>query len=519
MGKSITGTVKLVIILISGLFIVVSCNSGNKNKRVVFTVQYEPGYIKDIDTIFLSIGDISQRYGIGNMNSYVIKDLDDDKIYSGFLVDTNADEKPDIYAFVPRKRIDEPLRPFEILKGQDENAHISETVRKNAHVKITYLVTARDYQEQNAVIKDWPDTIAQSVMRTYPDPSNLEIFSKGQWSYTNGFFNNALCVLYNNTHDSLYEQYVEKWLSNFISDKGTLDTNKYESKKQELDDILPGRSLLYMFGYTHDSIYHIAADELINELKNQPRTSEGGFWHKKVYPWQMWLDGIYMGDVYMLQYASQFEKPEIADDAIHQIKLIYKKTLDPKTGLLYHGWDESKNKIWADSITGTSSEFWGRGIGWYAMALTDALDYIPEGNPDRDSLIIMLQDLSRSLARYQDPETGLWFQVVDKGNVKGNWIETSCSAMFAYAFAKGSKKGYLDPGYLSKARKAFQGLENNYLFFDDEGKVYLTGTVKVGTLNFKYSDGSYNYYISVDRRVNDFKGISALLYLSMALNY
>jgi unsaturated rhamnogalacturonyl hydrolase len=233
----------------------------------------------------------------------------------------------------------------------------------------------------------------------------------------------------------------------------------------------------------------------------------------------MWLDGIYMADVFLLQYAGLYNQLKYRDEAVEQISLIYRHTRDSKTGLLYHGWDESINKIWANPKTGTSPEFWGRGLGWYMMALADVLDYLPENYSKRDSIVNIFKELSLSVSNFQDTSTGLWYQVVDKARVAGNWPESSCTAMFAYAFTKGYKKGFLDKKYFEQAQKAFNGLINNNIYFDNEGKIYLTGTVKVGTLNFKSSDGSFGYYISVDRRTNDFKGLAALLYLSMALEY
>jgi unsaturated rhamnogalacturonyl hydrolase len=199
------------------------------------------------------------------------------------------------------------------------------------------------------------------------------------------------------------------------------------------------------------------------------------------------------------------------------MKLIAKHTTDPKTGLMYHGWDETKNKIWADQEKGNSPEFWARAIGWYAMALADCLDYIPENHPDRKEIIILFQNLAKSILKYQDPKSNLWYQVVDKGNQPGNWIETSGSAMFTYAFAKGARKGYLDKSYRAVAQKAFDSLIKNYIYFDDAGKLYLDQTVKVGTLNFKNSKGDYAYYISTERRINDYKGLGSLLFASIEL--
>jgi unsaturated rhamnogalacturonyl hydrolase len=185
---------------------------------------------------------------------------------------------------------------------------------------------------------------------------------------------------------------------------------------------------------------------------------------------------------------------------------------------MYHGWDESKNKVWAHPEKGTSPSFWGRAIGWYMMALVDCLDYVPENNPGRKELISIFQKLSKSLLKYQDPNSNLWYQVIDKGSEEGNWIETSCSAMFTYAYAKGFRKGYLDKTYLVASHKAFDSIVNNYIYFDDAGRLYLDQTVKVGTLNFKTSKADYLYYVSSERRINDYKGLGALLFAAIELN-
>jgi unsaturated rhamnogalacturonyl hydrolase len=302
-----------------------------------------------------------------------------------------------------------------------------------------------------------------------------------------------------------------------VNENGKFDTSKYKREVYELDNILPGRLLLFLYQQTGDIRYAKAADQLIDQLGHQPKTSDGGFWHKKVYTNQMWLDGIYMADVFMAQYASIFNKPQYFDEAAKQIGLIYNHTVDPKTGLLYHGWDENKNKVWANPQTGASPEFWGRALGWYIMALVDCLDYFPTNHPERNKILQIFKNLSSSIAKYQDTTAGLWYQVVDKGNLPDNWFESSCSAMFAYAFAKGFQKGYLGTGYQQRAVKAFNGLVSHDVYFDDQGKLYLNGTVKVGTLNPKVSKGDYEYYIGVDRRINDFKGMAAFFYLSLVL--
>jgi unsaturated rhamnogalacturonyl hydrolase len=231
----------------------------------------------------------------------------------------------------------------------------------------------------------------------------------------------------------------------------------------------------------------------------------------------MWLDGIFMGDVFSMQYANAYKQPQGYDEAVHQIKLIYQHTADLATGLLYHGWDESRNPVWAHPQRGTSPEFWGRAIGWYLFALIECLDYLPADHPERKDIIKIFQDVSASVKNYQDVKTNLWYQVIDKGNQPGNWIETSCSAMFTYAFAKGNHQGFLDATYLSSAQQAYQSLLDGYVFIDDHGNFHFDRTVKIGTLNTKTSKGDFQYYITTECRIDDYKGLAALLFASMEL--
>jgi unsaturated rhamnogalacturonyl hydrolase len=215
-----------------------------------------------------------------------------------------------------------------------------------------------------------------------------------------------------------------------------------------------------------------------------------------------------------VEFARAFDAPHYFDEAVHQITLMYRHTHDPKTGLLYHGWDETKTQVWAYPERGTSPEFWGRAIGWYSMALVDCLDYLPAEHSGRPKIIDIFQNLAASIATYQDPNSGLWYQVLDKGDRPDNWHETSCSAMFAYAFAKGVRKGYLDSTFRECTEKAYQGLVSHYVYLDEKGHFYLTDTVKVGSLRSK---ADYEYYVSTERRTNDFKGVAAFLYASLEM--
>jgi len=483
-------------------------------KEGVFMVSYPLGYTKKTELIYLNLSDLKQNYNLANFSNIQLVSMNNHKAIPFKLYDLNGDNSPELLGFTLDINSREPIRPFVLNSiNTNETPQIISIKSYTNNVKITYLQSAQQYNTDTIV---WSRTIANTFMGLYPEACELEAFSPNKWTYTNGFFTNALCELYNQTHNAVYINYAKKWMDCFVAADGNIPV--YDQNKYRLDDVLPARTLLSLYEIFNEEKYKVAADNFIHHIENQPRNSDGGYWHKKIYAHQMWLDGIYMGDVYTSQYAEMFNRPELFNEALLQIKLIYEHTCDSVTGLMYHGYDETINDIWANPETGTSPEFWGRGMGWYMMSLVDVLDYLPVDHPERDTIINILNKTSKALAEVQDAKTGLWYQVLDKGSRSDNWIETSCSAMFAYAYAKGAAKGYLPEEYLQKAKMAFKSLIDGYVYFDEDGRFYLTETVFVGTLNFQTSDGSYNYYINTDRRINDFKGVSAFLYLTMALN-
>ncbi|HEX3073823.1 MAG TPA: glycoside hydrolase family 88 protein, partial [Ignavibacteriales bacterium] len=257
---------------------------------------------------------------------------------------------------------------------------------------------------------------------------------------------------------------------------------------------------------------------LRSQLKTHPRTSEGGFWHKKIYPNQMWLDGLYMAEPFYTQYAQTFNEPEALNVVAKQFELIDKHLKDRETGLYFHGWDESGQMKWADPVKGTSPNFWGRALGWYMMALVDVLDYMSEDHPAHAKLVKSFQDLSASLLNYRDGEKKLWHQIIDKGGKEGNYLEASASMMFIYAYAKGYNEGYLDRKYYGAAMESFNAALKYLVTMDESGAIYLNHTVSVGGLGGNpYRDGSYEYYLSEPQRVNDFKGYGPFLLAAIEL--
>jgi unsaturated rhamnogalacturonyl hydrolase len=338
----------------------------------------------------------------------------------------------------------------------------------------------------------------------------MSLGSPAKWTYDHGLVLKGIERVYIATNDKQYLDFIQRSMNHFVADDGSIRT--YKPDEYNIDNILPGRNLLFLYKTTGDEKYRKAAALLREQLKTHPRTSEGGFWHKKIYPSQMWLDGLYMGVPFSAEYATTFKEDSAFDDIAKQFILMERHSRDDKTGLLYHGWDESKQQRWANPSTGRSPNFWGRAMGWYAMALVDTLDYFPQKHAQRAELIAILNRLARAVAKYQDSRSGLWYQVLDKGDAKGNYLESSASCMFVYALAKGVRNGYLPANYMKNANDGYRGIQKEFVKFDANGHFNLAGTVSVAGLGGNpYRDGSYEYYLSEKVVTNDPKGIGAFL--------
>jgi unsaturated rhamnogalacturonyl hydrolase len=276
--------------------------------------------------------------------------------------------------------------------------------------------------------------------------------------------------------------------------------------------------LFFLYATTGDERYKKAAFHLREQLQTHPRTSQGGFWHKQIYPHQMWLDGIYMACPFYAEFAKQFDEPEGFDDVAHQVMLIEKHTRDPKTGLLYHGWDESKSQKWADPETGCSPCFWGRAVGWYAMAIPDVLDHLPEDHPQRERLTTIFETTVAAVAGVQDASSGAWYQVLDQGDRPGNYLEASASCMFVYAIAKGVRKGLLGEEYIAVARRGYEGILRQFVTVDEQGLVNLDGICAVAGLGGSpYRDGSFEYYVGEKVIANEYKGVGPFIMASIEM--
>lgn len=373
--------------------------------------------------------------------------------------------------------------------------------------------------EKNNIPADlkWSERMALSEIKRNPEPWLLEFSKKPRWSYTNGLVLFALIELSEVTANSDYYAYAERYADKMVDDEGGILT--YEIDEFNIDHVQPGMVLLSVYKQTKEEKYLKALKNLRKQLEWQPRNTVGGFWHKLRYPWQMWLDGLYMGSPFYSRYTVEFAEDEKNfDDVVNQIVVMEKYARDSITGLLYHGWDESTVQKWADPVTGLSKNFWGRAMGWYAMALVDVLDYLPEDHKGRAEVISILDRLASALVKYQD-KSGLWYQVVDQGSREGNYLEASCSSMIVYAIAKGVNKGYLTKDYLKYAEKGYDGIINNLIKVNEHGEVTITNVCSVAGLGGSpYRDGTFEYYISEPRRDNDPKATGPFILASIELD-
>jgi unsaturated rhamnogalacturonyl hydrolase len=337
----------------------------------------------------------------------------------------------------------------------------------------------------------------------------------GGWAYEVGTLLDGMTAQAKAQKDERDFAYVRATVDRWVAADGTIsiDTGRpFNSEQHTLDNLEPGRAIVECYRQTHEERYAKAAKFLFGQFRTQPRTAEGGFWHKQIYPNQMWLDGAYMGEPFRAAYASTFGVAAEFDDIAKQLLLMDEHMRDPKTGLLRHGWDASRQEAWADKSTGLSQEVWARALGWYAMALVDTIPWFPANHPDRAKLIAVLQHVAVGVARYQDPKTGLWWDVLDKGGQPGNFQEASASAMFTYALARGVRLGYLPAHYQRNAARGWMGIQEKFITRDAAGHLTLHGTVKVSGLGGKpYRAGDYSYYVHEAVGDNDSKGVGAYL--------
>jgi unsaturated rhamnogalacturonyl hydrolase len=377
-----------------------------------------------------------------------------------------------------------------------------------------------------------PSTPAQKMAATILQQRPIASLppAKSSMTYEEGVLLDGLAAQWHATANGDDFAYIKAAVDRYVTPDGAIIG--YNTTTHTLDDIEMGRATILLYRVTQQAKYAKAAKFLEDQLAVQPRTASGGYWHKQIYPNQMWLDGAYMAEPFRAAYAATFQQPQDFDDIAKQLLLMDTNMRDPKSGLLKHGWDESKSMPWADKTTGLSPEVWARAMGWYVVALVDVLDWFPSDHPQRAALVRALQNVLSDVMQYQDIPSGLWWQVMTEGPdvvgtigpdskmhyevrhpaKEGNYFEASASCMFTYAIAKSVRMGYLPQAEDENAKRAWAGIQKQLISTNPDGTLTLHGTVKVGGLGgTPYRAGDFAYYIHEPVVDNDFKGIGAFM--------
>lgn len=355
----------------------------------------------------------------------------------------------------------------------------------------------------------WSERMGATALRLWPDSFLLAGDKSAKWRYDQGVILKGLEEVWKATGDGKWFRYIQQQMDFYVKEDGSI--RGYRPDEYNIDHINNGKVLLMLYQVTGKDKYRKAAARLRDQLLTHPRTREGGFWHKKIYPWQMWLDGLYMGQPFYAEYAKLFHEDTVFNDVARQFILMEKNGTDKKSGFLRHGWDESREQAWADKSTGLSPHVWGRSLGWFGMALVDVLEYFPEKHPQRADLITILHRFAVSARKLQQ-SNGLWYDIPDLPQRAKNYPEASASCMLAYTLAKGARLGYIPGSYAADARRAWQAILKTFVETTAKGEVNLKGTVAVSGLGGNpYRDGSYEYYMREPVIVNDPKGLGAFI--------
>lgn len=333
---------------------------------------------------------------------------------------------------------------------------------------------------------------------------------KATWDYIDGCMIKAILEMYTITKDEKYFAFADSFIDAKVFEDGTIDGYKVEEKN--IDNVNAGKTLFELYDLTGKEKYLKAIELIYSQIKDMPRTEAGNFWHKNIYPNQVWLDGMYMGQPFYMEYETRFNNKKNYDDIYNQFKNVIEIMRDPKTGLYYHAYDASKEMFWCDKVTGLSQNFWLRALGWYSMALLDTLD---KADKSEEKICTLLKDafadLMDAMLKYQD-ESGMWYQVVNFGGMDKNYLETSGSSIMAYALLKGVRLGYLPEKYAEYGRKAFEGVCEKYLTTDENGDLHLDGICLVAGLGGAgRRPGTYDYYMSEPIVKDDAKGVGPFL--------
>lgn len=342
---------------------------------------------------------------------------------------------------------------------------------------------------------------------------NIEKIKQGKkpsWNYIDGCMIKAVLELYHIRKDPKYLEFADRFIDYFVQEDGSIAS--YDPKEYNLDNVNAGKTLFDLYELTGKEKYRKAIDTVYSQLKSQPRTSTGNFWHKQIYPNQIWLDGLYMAQPFYMQYELTYNKGKNCHDSYQQFLNVYRLMRDLRNGLYYHAYDDSRQSFWCDKVTGLSDNFWLRALGWYAMALIDTVEIMPDSMAEeKGELSRIYQELIDSMLPYQDEETGMFYQVVNRGGISPNYLETSGSAIFAYAIMKSVRLGLLSSSYFAYGKKAFEGICQKYLS-EKDGELQLGGICLVAGLgNKERREGTFDYYMREPIVQNDAKGVAPLV--------
>jgi polygalacturonase/rhamnogalacturonyl hydrolase YesR len=393
-----------------------------------------------------------------------------------------------------------------------------------------------------APYQHYSEWLTYSEMQRVPKSFLLDFSTKPKWSYVMGIELEGMLDTYLTYGGEAIRQYCQEYTDTMINAKG--DIRGYDILDYNLDNIRTGHFVTRMYNLYPEPKNKIAINTMMKQLQNQPRTiADKVFWHKAIYAYQVWLDGIFMGLPFRCLTAATQLKPKeavkIYDDAVNQLKITYQRTLDPKTGLNRHAYDETRNAFWSDNETGLSQHCWGRAQGWYSMALIEVLDALPEDYSRRGEVLDLLQKDLDAVIKWQDAKTGTWYQVMDSPEREGNYLESTCTAMFAYVLLKAYNKGYLGEQYRDAGIKAYKGLIKNMIRVNADKTISLTNCCSVAGLGpaatpqvieamkkinpkgsvkeNKRRDGSYAYYLDEPIRDNDAKGVGPFIWASLEI--
>lgn len=352
---------------------------------------------------------------------------------------------------------------------------------------------------------------------------NIEKIKQGgkpTWNYMDGCMIKAIIELYHITQKQDYLDFADHFIDYFVKEDGSILS--YDPTDYNLDNVNAGKTLFDLYELTGKEKYRKAIDTVYSQLQGQPRTSTGNFWHKKIYPDQIWLDGLYMAQPFYMQYELTFHKGENCLDSYNQFINVCRLMRDTRNGLYYHAYDDSKTAFWCDKVTGLSDNFWLRALGWYAMALIDTMEVMPAAlSAEKGELNRIYRELIDSMLPYQDQESGMWYQVVNRGGISPNYLETSGSAIFAYAIMKSVRLGFLDESYYSYGQRAFDGICKKYLS-EKDGELQLDGICLVAGLgNTEMREGTFDYYMREPIVKNEAKGVAPLIlaYIEIMLRF